>query len=351
MALIYLCAMILVSGATGLVGAHLLQLLAGGEKPVRAMKRTSSDMGLVNKLFKLNGADHKLQKIEWITADLLDIFSLDQALAGVDEVYHCGAMVSFHPALRKQMLKVNIEGTANLVNASLDAGVKKFCHVSSVAAIGRTGEDEYIDEQSQWKASHRNSVYAISKYGAEKEVWRAMAEGLNAVIVNPSIIFGVGNWNGGSTEMIRLVWKGLRFYTTGVNSFVDVRDVCNAMVMLMEGNHFGQRFILTSESHAYRQVFNWIAEFLGKKPPSIPVSPFMGEIAWRLMAIQGLLSGKRHAVTRETARTASKRYYYSAEKIKKLLNIEFMPVEQSLADSCKVFREEAEQQKAQSLLA
>ncbi len=340
--------MILVSGATGLVGAHLLHRLAGGDKPVRAMKRSTSDMRLVEKVFQLHEAENDLQKIEWIQADLLDIFSLDQALDGVEEVYHCGAMVSFHPALRRQMLKVNIEGTANLVNASMDAGVKKFCHVSSVAAIGRTGEDEYIDERSQWKASHRNSVYAISKYGAEKEVWRAMAEGLNAVIVNPSIIFGVGDWNGGSTEMVKLVWKGLHFYTTGVNSFVDVRDVVRAMVLLMDGNHFGQRFILTSESHPYRQVFNWMAEYLGKNPPGIRVSPLMGEIAWRLLAIQGLLSGKRPAVTRETARTASKRYYYSAEKVKSLLGIEFMPVEQSIADSCKVFRNEMEKAHAEN---
>jgi dihydroflavonol-4-reductase len=335
--------MIFVTGATGLVGSHLLLQLATGEKPIRAMKRASSDLGLVEKVFRLDGKEQLLGRIEWVEADLLDIFSLDDALKGVDEVYHCGAMVSFHPALRKQMQRVNVEGTANLVNACLDAGVKKFCHVSSVAALGRSGEDQVIDEQSLWKTSKRNSAYAISKYGAEKEVWRGIAEGLDAVIVNPSIIFGVGNWNSGSSEMIKLTWKGLRFYTSGINSFVDVRDVAKSMIQLMDGNHFGERFIITSESLPYRQIFTWIATFLGKKPPSIPVTPLMGEIAWRLVAVKGLITGRRPALTRETTRTAAKRYYYSAEKVKKRLGFTFIPVEQSLADTCKVFLSEMNQ--------
>jgi dihydroflavonol-4-reductase len=337
--------MILVTGATGLVGAHLLQQLAAGNKPVRAIKRASSDMGLVEKVFRMNNAENTLPQVEWVQADLLDIFSLDEALKGINEVYHCGAMVSFHPSLRHQMLKVNIEGTANLVNACLDAGVLKFCHVSSVAALGRSEEDQHVDEQTIWKHSKRNSIYAKSKYGAEKEVWRGMAEGLQAVIVNPSIIFGVGNWKGGSTEMVKEVWKGLPFYTRGANSFVDVRDVARAMILLMEGNHFGERFVVTSESLAYRQVFNWIAEFLGKKPPYIPVKPFMGEIAWRLYAIKGLFTGTKPAITRETARNASRRYYYSAEKIKQKIGIEFIPVRQSLADCCAAFLNEMSTQK------
>jgi dihydroflavonol-4-reductase len=332
--------MIFVTGATGLVGSHLLLQLAVGQKPIRAIKRPSSDMGLVEKVFRLDSKEQLLGRIEWVEADLLDIFSLEDVMKGVDEVYHCGAIVTFHPSLRKQMQRVNVEGTANLVNACLYAGVKKFCHVSSVAAIGRSGQDKVIGEQSLWKTSKRNSAYAISKYGAEKEVWRGIAEGLNAVIVNPSIIFGVGNWDSGSSEMIKLTWEGLRFYTNGVNSFVDVRDVAQSMIQLMAGNHFGERFIITSESLPYRQVFGWIAQFLGKKPPNIPVSPFMGEIAWRLAAVKGLITGRRPALTRETTRTAARRYYYSSEKIKKHLGYTFIPIKQSLADTCKVFLNE-----------
>jgi dihydroflavonol-4-reductase len=332
--------MILVTGGTGLVGAHLLQQLAAREQPIRAIRRESSDMSLVTKVFRLSGAETLLNRIEWVEAELLDIFSLEDTLQGVEEVYHAGAMVSFHPAFRKQMLRVNIEGTANLVNASLDAGIKKFCHVSSVAALGRTGEDKLIDEQSLWKTSKRNSVYAISKYGAEKEVWRGIAEGLNAVIVNPSIIFGVGNWNSGSTEMINLIYKGMRFYSTGTNSFVDVRDVAKTMVMLMEGGHFGERFILTSESLPYRQVFDWMAEALGKKPPSVRVTPLLAELAWRVLAVKGLITGKKPAVTKETARTSSRRYFYSNEKVKQRLNFQFIPVKQSIFEACAVFLKE-----------
>ncbi len=329
--------MILVTGATGLVGAHLLQKLTDAGKQVRAMKRKGSSLALVEKVFRRAGKESELPRIEWVNADLLDIFSLDRALLHIDEVYHCGAMVSFHPSARKQMLKVNIEGTANMVNASLDAGVKKFCHVSSVAALGRSSSNQYINEESLWKNSKRNSIYAKSKYGAEKEVWRGMAEGLNAVIVNPSIIFGAGNWQGGSTELIKVVWKGFPFYTTGVNSFVDVRDVVRAMILLMEGDHFGERFVITSENQSYRQVFIWIAGNLRRKPPTIPVTPFMAEIAWRLFMIKARLTGGKSAITRETARTSTKRYYYSAEKLKQRIDIEFISVKHSIEDSCRVF--------------
>ncbi|MBS4056136.1 MAG: NAD-dependent epimerase/dehydratase family protein [Bacteroidales bacterium] len=339
--------MIFVSGGTGMVGSHLLLSLCKKQQPVVALNRPGADFSLVRKVFSLYGKDDAalFERIKWVEGDLMDYFSLETALDQVDEIYHCAALVSFQPGDKLTMLRYNVEGTANLVNAALAKGIKKFCHISSIAAIGRTDNTAPIDEQTQWKSSGRNSTYAISKYGAEREVWRGIAEGLPAVIISPSIILGPGNWNKGSAELITLVWKGLPYYTTGVNGYVDVRDVVAVMELLMEKEYFGERYIVSSENISYQQFFTWIAELLGKKPPSINVSPFMGEIAWRLFAVQGLFKRKKPAITRETARTSNRAYAYSSKKLTDTTGFRFMPVKQSLTDICTFFLEEKKQPK------
>ena len=223
--------MILVTGGTGLLGSHLLLELARSGKNVRALKRKSSNISQVRKVFLyyVQNADELLQNIEWFEGDLLDFGSIEDSLEGVKEIYHAGAVVSFYPSDHKSMLKVNIEGTANLVNLALEKAISKFCYVSSVSTLGRADNLGLTDEETYWKASNKNSQYAISKYGAEREVWRGIEEGLNAVIVNPSVILGPGDWKSGSPAFFSRIGKGLKFYTSGINGFVDVRDVSKAM--------------------------------------------------------------------------------------------------------------------------
>jgi len=248
--------MILVTGGTGLLGSHLLLDLTKAGKQVRAIKRHSSNIQLIRKVFSyyVEDPDKLMGQIEWVDADLLDFFSIEEALSGVTEIYHAGAIVSFYPKDHKEMLKVNIDGTSNLVNRAIEAKVEKFCYVSSVATLGRTDNDGLSDEETFWKPSRKNSVYAISKYGAEREIWRAMEEGLNAVIVNPSLILGPGFWEDNS-GLFRLVWQGLKYYTRGVNGYVDVRDLSKVMVRLMDRNIFGERFIVSAENLSYEQLF------------------------------------------------------------------------------------------------
>lgn len=324
--------MLLVTGANGLLGSRLVFDLVSKGKKVRALKRKTSDLSILHHYFK--DQMDLFQTIEWADGDVLDIFSLEDALKDVEQVYHCAAKVSFSPEGYDSMTQTNVKGTANLVNLCLDASVRKLCHVSSVAAIGRALDGEQITEETVWKTSSLNSNYAISKYGAEQEVWRGVAEGLDAVIVNPTIILGWGNWMDGSSSMIRKVHEGLHFYTRGLNGFVDVSDVSKAMINLMDSPHKNQRFILNAENLSYLDFFTMAAGFLNKKAPSHLAGPFLSELAWRAEKIKKIFTGKIPLITQETARTANNRYFYSQDKIRELLGFQFIPVKKSLEMLC-----------------
>ena len=324
----------LVTGGTGLVGSHLIQHLVRTGKRVRAIRRPGSDLSVFGRFL---GEPSLSQLVDWVDGDILDIFSLLDAMDGVSKVYHTAALVSFLPSDRKKLLKVNAGGTANVVNAALEAGVSKLCHVSSVAALGRDEKQGMITENNKWTSSGSNSNYAISKYSAEREVWRGVAEGLPAVVVSPSIILGASDWNKGSSKMFGNIRKGMKFYTTGVNAFVDVRDVVRIMDLLMEGDISNEAFILMSENLCYRDFFNMIAENLKVEPPSIKASPWIAEIAWRVEKLRHIFSGSNPLITRETARTANRQHLYSNEKVRTLLGYEFIPVSRSIEDTCQVF--------------
>jgi dihydroflavonol-4-reductase len=333
--------MILVTGGTGLLGSHLLFNLISSGKKVRALKRNSSDTGMVQKIFSYYTASPEslAANIEWVDGDLLDFASIEDALEGISEVYHAGAMVSFYAADHKKMLKVNIEGTANLVNLSLEKKIDKFCFVSSVSTLGRADHNGLTDEETFWVPTGKNSVYAISKYGAEREVWRGMEEGLNAVVVNPSVILGPGFWNDNS-GLFRLVWEGLKFYTKGINGYVDVNDVVKAMILLMEKSLFNDRFIISSDNISYQQLFILMAKYLDKPAPTINVPPMLSHIAWRVEAARCLLTGLKPEVTKEMATTATQQYTFSNEKIRKTLSFEFLPVEESIRQTCEIFKKD-----------
>jgi dihydroflavonol-4-reductase len=333
--------MILVTGGTGLLGSHLLFDLIRSGKQVRVLKRNASDTKMVQKIFSYYSdvPESLVSKIEWIDGDLLDFASIEDALDGISEIYHAGAVVSFYPADHKKMLKVNIEGTANLVNLALEKKIDKFCYVSSVSTLGRADNNGLTDEETFWAPSGKNSVYAISKYGAEREVWRGMEEGLNAVVVNPSVILGPGFWNDNS-GLFRLVWEGLKYYTKGINGYVDVKDVVRAMILLMEKNLFNERFIVSSENISYQQLFTLIAENLDKPVPTINVPPLLSHIAWRVEAIRSKLTGSKPEVTKEMATTTTQQYTFSNEKIRKALSFEFLLVEESIRQTCQLFKKD-----------
>lgn len=317
--------MILVTGATGFLGSELIrQLLLRGEK-IRAIKRDTSRIPQIL-------ADQK--DIEWFNADILDYFALSEAMDGISHVYHCAALISFHPKDKKEMLKVNVEGTSNLLNICMEKNIQRFLHVSSIAALGESKKGKLITEKNHWEFGSGQSSYSISKYKSEMEVFRAVAEGLNAIIVNPSIIIGKNAGKEGSGQLFESIRNGLNYYPGGSCGYVDVADVAKSMILLMESTISDERFILNSENLTYKEFFSSIALKFGKNPPAIALKPWMMYIAWFGSRVITLLTGKRFGLSAETVRSAFKRQTYSNDKIKKALNFNFKSVDESISEIC-----------------
>jgi dihydroflavonol-4-reductase len=301
--------MVLVTGANGFVGRHLVQYLSAQGQQVRALyHRRQPDDTL-----------RQLPGVQWMQCDLLDVYAVEEALQGVERIYHCAAVVSFHPRDKAGMMQVNVTGTAHLVDEALVQGVQKLVYISSVAALGRNAGTVHITEEEQWAESRYNSAYAQSKYLAEMEVWRGMAEGLDAVVVNPGIILGAGDWNLGSSRLMKLAYDEFPFYTQGVNAWVDVRDVVRAAVMLMESDITAERFILSAGNYSYREVFTLMAEALKRRPPRKRATLLMTGLVWRWNMLKSVFTGATITITKETARNAQKVCYYSNDKLRRFI--------------------------------
>lgn len=315
-----------------MVGAHLLFELTSAGIRVKALKRKTSDLHQVLKTFSCYAENPKelFDRIEWVDGDILDYFMLEKILQGVTEIYHCAAIVSFDSKERQKMISNNVEGTANLVNAALENKVKKICHVSSVSALGRLDNQQLITEETNWVPSKKISGYSESKFFSEVEIWRGIEEGLDAVIVNPSIIFGPANWETGSAKMFKTIWNGMKFYTKGITGFVDVKDVVKAMILLMDKTNFetakNQRYLLNAENLSYQNVFYQIADALEKPRPKIYASDFMMELSWRVLKIFSLVTRKSPLISGETAASSKAVNNYDGSKIVKQFNFEYRPI-------------------------
>jgi nucleoside-diphosphate-sugar epimerase len=328
--------MIFVTGGTGLVGAHLLYELTLAGKKVKALKRKTSNLKQVLKTFSCYSETPQelFNLIEWVDGDILDYFALEKILEGVTEIYHCAAIVSFDSKERQKMISNNVEGTANLVNAALENKVKKICHVSSVSALGRLDNQQLITEETNWVPSKKISGYSESKFFSEVEIWRGIEEGLDAVIVNPSIIFGPANWETGSAKMFKTVWDGMKFYTKGITGFVDVKDVVRAMMLLMDETNFelakNQRYLLNAENLSYQNVFYQIADAIEKPRPNVYASDFMMDFAWRVLRIVSLITRKPPLISRETAASSRAVNNFDGSKIVKQFNFEYRQISETI---------------------
>ncbi|RLK02909.1 SDR family oxidoreductase [Tenacibaculum discolor] len=332
--------MILVTGGTGLVGSHLLYHLSQKNDKIRAIFRTGKKREHVKKIFSFytDNVQQSFSKIEWVQADITDTPSLEPVFDNVTQVYHCAALVSFNPKDYRKMRQVNIEGTANLINFAIDANVDKFCFVSSIASVGNAINGKPINEENEWVDSDENHGYAITKYGAEMEVWRGSQEDLNVVIVNPGVILGGGFWNEGSGKMFTQINNSLTFYTEGVTGFVGVYDVVKAMINLMGSDIKNERFILVSENKSFKDVLFSIADNLNKKRPSKKVGKLITSIFWRVDWLLTKLTGKEPLLTKNSAKSAHNKSFYTSEKITEQLDFKFEPVNNVIARVSKEFK-------------
>ncbi|WBX73848.1 SDR family oxidoreductase [Tenacibaculum pacificus] len=328
--------MILVTGGTGLVGAHLLYHLTQKNDEITAIYRTDEKRTHLKKIFSFytDDVEQLFSKIIWIQADITDIPSLENVFKNITEVYHCAALVSFNPKDYDKMRQVNIDGTANIVNFSIENNIKKLCFVSSIAAVGDAINGKIIDEENEWSDNDVHSGYSITKYGAEMEVWRASQEGLEVVIVNPGVILGSGFWQEGSGKLFTQIKNGFKFYTEGITGFVDVQDVVKAMVLLMNSNVKNERFILVSENKSFKDILFAIADGLQKKRPSIKVQKVITAIAWRISWLISKVTKKEPLLTKNSARSSHNISYYSSKKITEELNFKFELINKTITRIC-----------------
>jgi len=317
---------ILVTGGTGFLGSYLLRfLIQQGFTRVRAIKRRTASLDLVQDI------EHQ---IEWVEGELTDWFLLSDSLKGVDWVFHVAALVSFEAKDFPEMKRINVDVTADLVNLSLDAGIKKFCYVSSIAALGRSKEGEILDENAIWKQSPYNSRYGMTKFAGEQEVWRGVEEGLTAVIVNPGMILGSGRWQEGTSRFFSLIDEGFPFIPKGSATWVDVRDVVRAMYLLMVADIQAERFILVAGEQTYKAFFTSVARFLGKKTRWISLPVFAQYIILPFAWIIARLTGKRAFITPESLRLSGHSFFYQTKKSRTIPGFkEYLPINQSVSDT------------------
>jgi dihydroflavonol-4-reductase len=333
--------MILVTGGTGLVGSHLLYKLTSNNESVRAIYRRAHKLEAVKKVFSYytNDVETLYNRIEWVEADINDVPGLSPAFKDVTYVYHCAAFVSFEPDKYRQLRKINIEGTANIVNLCVANQIKKLCYVSTIAAIGHELDaDKRITEQTLWNTEEDHGVYAITKYGAEMEVWRGTQEGVDTVIVNPGVILGPGFWRGGgSGSLINQIYRGFPYYTNGVTAYVDVDDVVKAMIQLMKSEIKNESFIVISEHLSFKGFQNMVAKALGVQPAEKEAGEFLLALGWRLDWLAHKLNGKRRKLSKQMAKTAMTKTIYDNSKLKSAINYEFIPIKESIAKTGRFF--------------
>jgi nucleoside-diphosphate-sugar epimerase len=325
--------MILVTGGTGLVGAHLLlHLLENGEQ-VRAIYRKPERIEKTKSLFELYKKVELFDQINWQQADIIDVPALAEVFKGIDYVYHCAAVISLDPKDENLLRKTNIEGTANIVNFCIANNVKKLCFVSSIATLGDLLPNEkFVTEETEWNPENYHSDYAISKYGAEIEIWRGQQEGLNTLIVNPGVIIGPGFREQGSGLLFQKVADGLSYYTMGTSGFVSVIDVVKITTDLMNSEFSNNRFTLVAQNMTFKEVLCSIATVLKVKKPTREASQLLMEILWRVDAFLAICFGKKRQFTKATARASHSKSLYSNQKIKDALNYNFTDIHQYIKE-------------------
>lgn len=329
--------MILVTGGTGLVGCHLLYSLVKENKKVRALHRKNSKTDSVRKVFSYYSKDYKklFDKIEWVEGDINDITSLDVAFKNINEIYHCAAFISFSNQDLNAMKKINVEGTANMINSAIDKKINKFCYVSTIAAVGER-KNIMIDEECKW--NENNNPYSKTKHDAELEVWRGISEGLNAVIVNPGVIIGSGFWKRGSGAFITQISRGMNYYPPGTTGFICVKDVVKIMRDLMDKNIFSERFLLVSENWTQKDFIFSVCNHLNLKTPQKKASKSLMILALILDAVRSFFLNKRRRLSSAIIESSHSKNKYSNKKITSALDYKFIEIEKSIKETCKNYK-------------
>lgn len=321
----------LITGSTGFLGTHLTAYLIGLNQACiclyRSDEKRAYSIGILKTYTAIDDAKIK-DNIVWVKANILSIPDLEKVFKNhqINYVYHCAGMISNAPSDYKMMRKTNIEGTAHIVNLSLDFSVKKFCHVSSIATLSKNPSLEAIDEQITISEHDKSNAYAIAKYGAEREAWRGSQEGLDVIIINPGVILGHGFQDQGSGRILKKYTQNFSFYLNKVTGFVGVYDCCRAMQLLMHSSLKNERFILVSENLNFKKLATIIAETYGVKKPKLKLNKWVLSLYWLFELIAQLFGHKRQ-MTVDLIKSLFESSTYSNQKIKSSLNFKFTSIQ------------------------
>jgi len=331
-----------VTGGTGLVGSHLIYTLITKGERVRAIHRKTSNREILEKVigYYKDDKDKLLKFVEWIECDICDYDILEKTMKGAEIVYHCAAAVSFENRNKDYVLDNNIKGTSNIVKACFANKIRKLCHVSSNAALGAYDGESLVNETHSWDEEGYRSPYGISKYLSEQEVWKGIRDGLNAVIVNPTIILGPGGWSRGSSSFFPKIHSGLLFYTGGTNGYVNVNDVVKAMIILTNSNISGERFIVNAENLDYGRFFGMISESLKVRKPFMRVPKVLSYMAFPLVSLLEILSKGKTTLTKEMLKVAWSHITYDNSKLIKYTGFSFTPIEKTVKAIGEIYLEE-----------
>lgn len=332
--------MVFVTGGTGMLGSYLMLELLKQGKSIKASKRIGSSLVNTKIIFRQFSAqaDELFSEINWIDLDLFDQNNIEEHLTDITEIYHCAAQINSSRKNKGIQIYNNQKITENLVNAALNKNITKFCHVSSISALGNSINNKAISETTAWKEHKNNSTYSTSKYYSEMEVWRGIAEGLNAVIVNPSVILGIGDWQKGSANLFDKIYNNIKYYTHGSSGFVDAKDVSKIMIQLMNCKScFGQNYIVSANNVNFKSLFYKIANALETKKPSKYASPALTQLAWRLDWLKSKISGIDPLITKESARTAHKKLEYDNSKLIKTIAFNYKPFNDTITEIADIY--------------
>ncbi len=336
--------MILVTGGTGLVGSHLLLDLVKTENKVRAIHRKNSDLSAVEKVFTYyiptTEASFLFNRIEWIEASLEDIPALSIAFEGVTKVYHSAALVSFHSKDLNALRKVNIEGTANIVNLCISGKIQKLCYISSIATMDPGPGEPQVTENFTWYPEKNHSDYAISKHGAEIEIWRATQEGIPAVILNPGVILGPGFWDKGTGQIFKKVAEGLNYHFPKTTGFVGVQDVAELAVLAMDSPVQNEQFIVVAENLSFKNVFDAIARSFEKRPPQKELKPWMIVAGWIIQSLGYYIFGTEKQISRRDYKSLFEHTLFSNMKVKSEFGYEFTPIKAVISKTVELYKQD-----------
>ncbi|MBL7931430.1 MAG: NAD-dependent epimerase/dehydratase family protein [Bacteroidia bacterium] len=326
----------LVTGATGIVGSHVALALLQQGREVVATHQAGSDLNKTKTLFSFYSSEalDLFNRIKWIEVDIRDVYGIEAALQGIDYVYHCAGFVSFDKKDRQKLFDINEKGTRNIVDACLHKSVKALCHVSSVATINNLDYTSDLTEEVFWKTSGRESDYALSKYNAEREVWRGIEEGLNATIVNPGVVLSPGFWNQSSSQFFDICYKGNKFYTNGMAAYIAATDVARTMIFLIDAENFGERYILVENSYTYHNILSTIQSKFGKPEPAINASAQLLKFAGFFEKMASFFSNRPVKLNKAVINAALNKQIFSNRKIKKLIDFDFRPTHTVIEQIC-----------------